>query len=62
MEWVVDIFARLPDGSPIWLESIEGLQNARARVRKLNSVAPRDYFIYFEHNGIIDREDHSSVP
>ena len=61
MTVVVDIFARLPDGSPIWLEAVEGLQNARARMRELNRVAPRDYFIYSERNGSIEREDHSAV-
>jgi hypothetical protein len=61
MEPVVDIFARLPDGSPIWLETVQGLQNARARMRDLNRVAPRDYFIYCERNGIIEREEHPAI-
>ena len=58
MEAVIDIFARLPDGSPMWIEAVEGLDAARARVRELNRVAPRDYFIYSERNGSIQREDH----
>ena len=61
MTAVMDIFARLPDGSPIWLEAVEGLQNARARVRELSRVAPKDYFIYSEQNGIIEREEHPGV-
>lgn len=39
----------------------DGLQNARARVRELNRVAPRDYFIYSEHHGVIEREEHAAV-
>ena len=58
MTTVVDIFARLPDGSPIWLEAVEDLQHARARMRDLNRITPREYFIYSERNGSIEREDH----
>ena len=58
MTRMVDIFAKLPDGSPMWIESVEVLESARARVRELNTLAPRDYFIYSEQNGSFQREDH----
>jgi len=58
MDRIVDIFARLPDGSPIWVEAVESLSWARARVRELSKTAPSDYFIYSERNGRIEREDH----
>ena len=58
MDRIVDIFARLPDGSPIWVEAVDSLSWARARVRELSKTAPSDYFIYSERNGRIEREDH----
>ena len=62
MDDVLDIFAKLPDGSPLWIESINGgLPEARKRIRELNRIFPRDYFIYYEHNGMIQREEHSVV-
>jgi len=61
MDRVVDIFARLPDGSPMWVEAVEGLSSARARVRELSRTAPRDYFIYSERNGNIEREEHPAA-
>ena len=57
MTRIVDIFARLPDGSPMWIEAVEGLENARARVRVLNRMVPRDYFLFSEQNGRVQREE-----
>jgi Protein of unknown function (DUF2934) len=54
MEQVFDIFARLPDGSAMWIESVPSLDQAHQRVRELVVVAPRDYFIYSERSGIIE--------
>ncbi len=61
MTRAVDIFAKLPDGSPMWVESAEGMESARARVRELNRLAPRDYFIFSEQNGSMQREDHPAT-
>ena len=55
---IVDIFDKLPDGSPMWIEAVEGLDNARARVKELRRRVPADYFIYSEQNGTIHPEDH----
>ena len=61
MDRVVDIFARLLDASPMWVEAVEDLARARARVRELSRMVPRDYFIYSERNGSIEREDHPAA-
>ena len=53
---VVDIFTKLPNGSSMWVEAVEGFDNARARV--LSRLAPRDYVTYSEQ---IHREDHSDA-
>jgi hypothetical protein len=41
-----DIFKRLADGQPEWVEAVAGLEEAKARMTRLNSNSPGDYFIY----------------
>jgi hypothetical protein len=45
---VVDIFTRLPDGSPVWVKAVEGLDNARSRVR--GSQRARSARLHFRTN------------
>jgi len=52
-----DIFGRLPSGKPLWMECVEGLDQARQRVHELASTAPREYFIYSEASGIVESGD-----
>ena len=54
MEPMFDIFARLPDGTPIWMESVEGVEKTSNRVHELTLIAPRDYFVYSEASGAIE--------
>lgn len=61
MTRVVDIFRTLPDGSTRWVEAIEGLEDARQRMKELNRQSSGHYFIYFEQNGIVQREDYPPV-
>ena len=61
MTKVVDIFARLPNGSPMWVEAVEGLENARARVRELSKIAPWDFFLFSEQNGRVQREEYPAA-
>lgn len=42
----LDIFKRVEDGQPEWVEAIAGLEEAMARMARLNSNSPGDYFIY----------------
>ena len=51
MEPVFDIFSRLPDGSPLWLESVEGFEQAQRRLSGLARTQPGEYFIYSEKSG-----------
>jgi hypothetical protein len=55
-----DIFARLPNGSLIWLECFEGLAKAHRRVKELAKSAPPHYLIYSEVSGLLESEDHSN--
>ena len=54
METTFDIFARLPDGKPIWMESVEGLEKTNQRVHELTLIAPNDYFVYSEQSGSVE--------
>lgn len=54
MEPIFVIFARLPDGRPIWMECVKGLEKAKERVRELTLIAPRDYSIYSEASGTLE--------
>lgn len=51
MESMFDIFSRLPDGSPLWIESVEGLEEAKKRLSRLARYRPGRYFIYSEERG-----------
>jgi len=50
-----DIFTVSPDGQPVWIESVETLENACEDLRKAARIAPqRDCFIYSKENGIVE--------
>jgi hypothetical protein len=51
MAAMFDIFSRLPDGSPLWLESVEGFEQAQRRLNGLMRVHPGEYFVYSEEKG-----------
>jgi hypothetical protein len=51
-----DIFMKFPDGSPLWLEAVEGLDEARKRLARLLRTSSAEYFIYSEKSGgIVER-------
>jgi len=41
-----DIFRNLADTGPIWIEAVQGLENARARLTELVEAHPGNYFIF----------------
>ena len=56
MEPTFDIFRTLPDGSPLWLESVQGLELAKTRLNRLARLQPGRYFIYSEKTGgVVER-------
>ena len=58
-----DIFMRFADGSPLWLEAVEGLEEARTRLARLVSTSEAEYFIYSEKSGgIIERASAADDP
>ena len=54
MEPIFDIFARMPDGTPLWMESVEGVEKTNKRVHELTLIAPRNYFVYSEASGAVE--------
>jgi len=39
-----DIFEKFPDGTIIWLEYVEGLDNAQSRLQMLGGRSPNEHF------------------
>lgn len=46
MKRTYDIFKKLPNMGLIWIEAVEGLEVARARVHELVSIQSGEYFVY----------------
>jgi len=53
MELKFDIFMKLPDGKPLWVEAVEGFENAKLQLEKLVETTPGDYFIFNSRTGEI---------
>jgi hypothetical protein len=46
-----DIFRKLPDGQPLWVKAVEGLEEAKRQLTQMAEMSPGDYFIYNTRNG-----------
>ena len=46
MRSTLDIFRRLRDGQPEWVEAVEGMDQAKESLIRLSSNSPAEYFIY----------------
>jgi hypothetical protein len=51
MDAKFDIFKRLPDGQPLWVKAVDGLEEAKVQLARLAAMAPGDYFIYSVRQG-----------
>jgi hypothetical protein len=52
-----DIFKKLPDGTPLWVEAIDGLEEARTQLSRLAASSPGEYFIYsLQNRSIVQAE------
>jgi hypothetical protein len=45
-----DIFKKLPDGYPLWVKAVDGLEEAKAQLARLIESSPGEYFIYSVKN------------
>jgi hypothetical protein len=53
MDAKFDIFKRLPDGDPIWVQAIDGIEQAKEQLARLASSTPGEYFIYNVQGGCV---------
>jgi hypothetical protein len=51
MDVKFDIFKKLPDGQPIWVKAVEGLEEAKLQLGQIASQFPGDYFIFDMRSG-----------
>jgi hypothetical protein len=57
-----DLFARLPDGKPLWIESVENLALAEHHAARLLDMFRGECLVYSERDGlIVKRIDHSTL-
>jgi hypothetical protein len=51
-----DLFGKLPDGKPFWIEAVSDINAARTHAHHLSRIFAQEYFIYSEKNGrIVER-------
>lgn len=50
---VFDIFGRLPDGKPLWIESVEDLGIAEQQATRFSEIFRGECFVYSERDGLI---------
>jgi hypothetical protein len=48
-----DIFRKLPDGNPLWVKTVDGLDQARDELTSLAESSADEYFIYSAQNGSV---------
>jgi len=53
MDAKFDIFRKLPDGHPLWVKAVDGLEEAKNQLARLAASSPGEYFIYSARNGRI---------
>jgi len=53
MDAKFDIFKQLPDGHPLWVKAVDGLEEAKNQLARLAMSSPGEYFIYSARNGRI---------
>ncbi|HEY2545781.1 MAG TPA: hypothetical protein VGI46_06940 [Candidatus Acidoferrum sp.] len=51
MKAKLDIFKKLPDGRPLWIKAVDGLEEAKAQLARLAAIAPAEYFVYSVQHG-----------
>jgi hypothetical protein len=54
MSLAYDIFERLPDGQPLWVQAVGTIEEARAQIATLGRIrqrSARDFFVYDVRRG-----------
>jgi hypothetical protein len=53
MDAKFDIFKKLPDGHPLWVKAVDGLEEAKNQLARLAASSPGEYFIYSTRKGCV---------
>jgi hypothetical protein len=53
MDAKFDIFKKLPDGRPLWVKAVDGLEEAKNQLARLAAISPGEYFIYSARKGCV---------
>jgi hypothetical protein len=53
MDAKFDIFKKLPDGHPLWVKAVEGLEEAKSQLARIAASSPGEYFIYSVRNACV---------
>ena len=53
MDAKFDIFKKLPDGHPLWVKAVDGLEEAKNQLSRLAASSPGEYFIYSAREGCV---------
>ena len=53
MEKKFDIFLRLPNGKPLWVETVDGVEKAKVHIQQFIKQRPGEYFIFSSKTGHI---------
>jgi len=56
MDAKFDIFKKLPDGHPMWVKAVDGLEEAKNQLSRLAASSPGEYFIYSVRQGCVVQE------
>jgi hypothetical protein len=57
-----DIFKRLPDGHPLWVKAVDGLEEAKHQLARLTANSADEYFIYSVQNGCVIQGEATRQP
>ena len=60
----LDIFSGAIDKNPLWLERVEGLENAKRRIGEMATKSPGRYFVFcdFSHTVVAQIDASSEMP
>jgi hypothetical protein len=56
-----DLFRRLPNGKPLWIEAVRDLDTAQKHANQLSRIFAGEYFIYSERHGRVIERIHTSL-
>ncbi len=57
-----DLFEKMPDGSLIWRDFVEGREKARLKLTRLSAFSPNEFrAIHIQTNKVVARVKHSEA-